>query len=207
MGWLMLLLLGGATLAVLILVARPTRGAIGLLCATLLIAVAGYAWQGRPALPGKPTPPRANHPASDTLFAQERTIWLEQVGPEAQLLDAADSFIRNGDPDYAIAILRGGISRAPDSMMLWLGLGNALVTYADGMVTPAAQYAFEHASALAPRHPAPGYFLGLAYAQMGDLDSAERLWRGVLANSPADAPWRPLVEQRLALLAKIRAAG
>jgi cytochrome c-type biogenesis protein CcmH/NrfG len=75
------------------------------------------------------------------------------------------------------------------------------------MVTPAAQYAFDHAAALAPKHPAPGYFLGLAYAQEGDLNTAERLWRGVLSNSPADAPWRPLVEERLGVIAKIRAAG
>lgn len=206
-GWLILFALAALTLLAVVLVARPKRGAIELLAAALLLGIAGYAWQGTPALPGKPTAPRANHPASDTLFADERRVWLGRVGPENELLDAADTFIKNGDPDYAIGVLRGGINRAPDSMILWLGLGNALVTYADGSVTPAARFAFERASTLAPKHPAPAYFLALDYAQMGDLDSAEKIWRALLATSPADAPWRPLIAEKLAVLARVRAGG
>lgn len=207
MGWLILLLLALATFVALLVIVRPKRGAIELLGAALMLGVAGYAWQGRPALPGKPTAPRANHPASDTLFADERRVWLGTVGPEIQLLDAADNLIKSNDPDYAIGILRGAIARAPDSMILWLGLANALVTYADGTVTPAARYAFEHASTLAPGNPAPAYFLALDYAQMGDLDTAEKIWRSILATSPADAPWRPLIEQKLAVLARVRSGG
>ena len=206
MGWLILFLLAAVTLLALILIARPKRGAIELLAAALVLGVAGYAWQGNPSLPGKPTPPRANHPAADTLFAEERKTWLGSVGPEVQVLDAADNLIKANDPAYAIAILRGAIQRAPDSMILWLGLANALVTYADGTVTPAARYAFEHASSLAPGNPAPAYFLALDYAQMGDLDTAEAIWRSILATSPADAPWRPIIDQRLQTVARLRAA-
>lgn len=206
-GWIILFAIAAATLLALIAFSRPKRGAIELLGAALLLGIAGYAWQGSPALPGKPTPPRANHPASDAVFAGERRVWLGTVGPENDLLEAADNFIKRGDPAYAVGILRGGINRAPDSMILWIGLGNALFTYADGSVTPAVRYAFERASVLAPKHPAPAYFLALDYAQMGDLDSAEKIWRGLLAGSPADAPWRPLIEEKLVILARIRATG
>jgi tetratricopeptide (TPR) repeat protein len=206
-GWIILFVLAAVTLGGLILVVRPKRGALELLGAALMLGVAGYAWQGSPALIGKPTPPRANHPASDTLFADERKIWLGTVGPEIEVLDAADYRIKANDPDYAIAILRSGIKTAPDSMILWLGLANALVTYADGVVTPPARYAFEHASMLAPKNPAPAYFMALDYAQIGDLDTAEKIWRQILATSPADAPWRPLVNQKLAVLARVRAGG
>jgi cytochrome c-type biogenesis protein CcmH/NrfG len=92
-------------------------------------------------------------------------------------------------------------------MILWLGLANALVTYADGVVTPPARYAFEHASTLAPGNPAPAYFMALNYAQMGDLDTAEKIWRSILATSPKDAPWRPIIDQKLAVLARVRAGG
>jgi tetratricopeptide (TPR) repeat protein len=206
-GWLILFLLAAVTLGLLILVVRPKRGALELLAAALMVGIAGYAWQGSPALPGKPTAPRANRPAADTLFADERRIWLGTVGPEVALLDAADNLIKSNDPDYAIAVLRGGINRAPDSMILWLGLANALVTYADGTVTPAARYAFEHASTLAPGNPAPAYFMALDYAQMGDLDTAEKVWRAILATSPADAPWRPIIDEKLAVLARVRTGG
>jgi len=203
-GWLILGLLAVATFAAIWFVARPPRGAIELVAATLFLAVAGYAWQGNPALSGKPTPPRANHPAEDTLFASERAAWVDKMGADAQALDTADAFIRNGDPAYAVGVLRGAISRKPDSMMLWLGLGNAMVTYADGSVTPPARYAFSRAAALAPGDPAPAYFLALALAQSGDLDSAERIWRNQLANAPADAPWRGRIMEKLILLDRAR---
>lgn len=206
-GWLILIGIAAVTLAAILLVARPGRGAIQVVAAGLALGCAGYAWQGHPGQAGKPTPPRASQPPGDTLFAQERTIWLERVGPEAQQLDAADAFIRNGDVAYAVGILRGAVARVPDSMSLWLGLANALVTYADGSVTPPARYAFQRAASLAPRHPAPGYFMALAYAQSGDFDTAERIWRAQLAAAPADAPWRLLVQQKLSVLERFRAAG
>ena len=206
-GWLILGLLAIATFAALWLFARPGRGSIELVAATLLLAVAGYAWQGNPGLAGKPTKPRANHPAEDSLFANERAAWMDRMGADSQALDTADAFIRNGDPAYAVGVLRGAIGRKPDSMMLWLGLGNALVTYADGAVTPPARYAFERAASLKPNDPAPAYFLALALAQSGDLDTAEKIWRGQLASAPADAPWRGRVMEKLILIDRARSAG
>lgn len=204
MGWLILLLFAAATLAALVWIARPGRQAIELVVALLLVAVAGYAWQGRPGLAGKPTAARASHPTQDVLFAEERVRWLGKVGRDNQLLDTADNFIRGGDAAYAIGVLRGELSRRPDSMILWIGLGNALVSYADGAVTPPARFAFQRAGAIAPAHPAPAYFLALEYAQGGDLDTAEGIWRQLLATSPADAPWRPWIEEKLQIAAQLR---
>ena len=39
--------------------------------------------------------------------------------------------------------------------------------------------------------------MGLAYAQAGQLDRAESVWRALLDRSPANASWRPELEQRL----------
>ena len=57
--------------------------------------------------------------------------------------------------------------------------------------------AYERAAELAPGHPAPLFFLGLAEARSGNPKEAARLWREILANAPADASWRPLVENGL----------
>ena len=207
MSWAIVLLLALGIFGVAALVARPRRGAIELLAAALLLGLAGYAWQGSPRLPGRPTPPRANHPADNAVFAQERAAFLDRVGPEAQALDSADALTRNGSPDYALGIMRGAVVRSPRSLSAWTGLGNALVTYADGSVTPAARYAFGRAAALDPANPGPAYFLALAYAQSGDLGAAEKIWRAILAAAPPGAPYRPLIEQKLAILAQLRAAG
>jgi cytochrome c-type biogenesis protein CcmH/NrfG len=60
--------------------------------------------------------------------------------------------------------------------------------------------AFERAGELAPGHPAPPFFLGLAEARSGNPQEAARLWREILAGAPADASWRPLVENTLLLV-------
>lgn len=205
MGLAFLFLFAAAVFAAIVRWARPDRRAGVLLLAALLAGGGGYVVQGSPFLGGRATPPRANHPAADPLFAQEREIWLGKVGPEADLLASADRFIAQGSPDYAVGVLRGAISRTPRNMDLWLGLGNALATYADGSVTPAARFAFVRAAEIAPDHPAPPYFLGLAYAASGDFGSAARIWRILLERTPADAPYRKLVEIRLDMLARLQA--
>jgi len=203
-GWLSVLL-ALAVAGGLIVVARPARGALYLIGVALLIGLAGYAWQGSPGLAGSPTAPDAHKRGGDTLFAHERKIWLETVGFDASQLDGADAFIKNGDPDYAVGLLHAYLTREPDSMILWLGLGNALQAQADGALTPPAHYAFERAAQAAPGHSAPPYFLGLAYLQMGDVDGAEATWRALLAKTPADAPWHDKLAVRIALLQQLRA--
>jgi cytochrome c-type biogenesis protein CcmH len=41
------------------------------------------------------------------------------------------------------------------------------------------------------------YLVGLAAEQDGRKADAADIWRGMLANAPADAPWRPLVQAAL----------
>ncbi|TZG28737.1 tetratricopeptide repeat protein [Sphingomonas montanisoli] len=207
-GWLVFLglalLVGGA----LFRWGRLPKGGMELVGAALFVGVAGYAWQGSPALPGKPTPPpesAANLP--DTTFALERGKMLDRFGTDAQVLGTADAFHRQGLNTYAIGIIKGGLSRRPNSPDLWVGLGNALVIHGQGMMSPAAQLAFERAGKLAPDHPGPPFFLGLAYAQAGQLDRAAKVWSDLLARSPADAPWRPELEQRLGELAQMQGGG
>ena len=204
-GVLISALLALAVAAGLILIARPARGALYLIGVAMLVGLAGYAWQGRSSLPGSPTSPDAHKRGGDTLFAHERTVWLETVGPDAAQLDGADNMIKNGDPDYAVGLLHAFLVREPDSMMLWLGLGNALQAQADGALTPPAHYAFERAARAAPGHPAPQYFLGLAYLQMGDIDGAEATWRALLGKAPANAPWRDKLAARIGLIEHLRA--
>ena len=87
----------------------------------------------------------------------------------------------------------------PRNAALWVGLGNALVDHT-GVLTPAAQLAYERAAELAPGHPGAPFFYGLALARSGDRAAALALWRELLAEAPADAGWRPLVEDAVAAL-------
>ncbi|WP_294391357.1 tetratricopeptide repeat protein [uncultured Sphingomonas sp.] len=202
--WFLPLLCAAVLLAALVLVARPSRGGVQLAAAFLILGLVGYTWQGSPGLPGRPSQARAAPVLKDSLFERERKAFFETLGPEAQVLDTADAFIRNGDPDYAAGILRGALSRNPESGTLWVGYGHALTATAEGVMTPAARYAFDQGIARAPQNPAGRYFLALAMAEAGDLDQAEAIWTGLRPLAAKRSQWRALVEQKIAAVARLR---
>jgi tetratricopeptide (TPR) repeat protein len=204
MGWVVILIFAAFVMLGLWRFGKMRRAALELLGAALLLGIAGYAWQGSPTLAGSPKPPPADEGASMGQIENLPEFRTASVGGVADILSAADGLIERGMVNYAVAIIRAGLSRNPQSADLWVGLGNALVVHGGGMMSPAAQLAFERAAKIAPDHPGPPFFMGLAYAQAGQVDRAEQIWRDLLARAPAGAPWRADLEQRLAEIAAAR---
>jgi cytochrome c-type biogenesis protein CcmH/NrfG len=207
MGWLVLVVLALAAFAAIWRFGRLDRAGVQLLAAALLLALAGYAWQGRPGLAGSPKPPPESQDLPDSAFAQMRQDMLGRFDTADRWLTIAEGFQRRGDTRGAAGLIRSALREHPDNAILWIGYGNALVIHSGGLITPAANLAFERAAKLAPDHPAPRFFFGLALAQAGRLDEADRTWRALLAGAPADAPWRAQVEQQLQALEQARAMG
>lgn len=207
MGWAQFLLVALCVFAALWRVARLDSASLQFLGAALLLALAGYAWQGRPALEGSPKPPPARQRLPDSAFAETRKDMLGTFDRAGSWLTMAESYQRAGDTRSGVDIIRSGLMNAPRDADLWVGLGNALVLHSGGMMTPAAQLAFRRAEEIAPGHPGPRFFYGLGLAQSGRFDEAETIWREVLATAPADASWRAMVEERLRMLQQARAAG
>jgi cytochrome c-type biogenesis protein CcmH len=203
-GWLIFLGLALIVAAALWRFGRLPKGGIELVAAALLLGVAGYAWQGSPGLSGKPTPAPENAKVPDSAFTHQEDKMTAKVGTEADVMRSAEGLQAQGLNLYAIAIIKAGLARRPNSADLWVGLGNAMVIHDGGMMSPAAQLAFQRAEAIDPGHPGPPFFMGLAYAQAGQLDRAETTWRALLDRSPADAPWRPELEQRLIELERMK---
>lgn len=204
MGWIVMILLALALLLLLWRFGGFGKAALQLLGAALLIAMAGYSWQGQPSLVGKPVAPPGRQKLPPTIFAQTREKILGTVDTAARWLTLADHYHEIGDNQEAVGIIRAGIRAHPRDAELWAGLGNALVIHAGGMMSPAAELAFSRALQLAPEHPGPKFYYGLALAQGGKIDEAERLWRDALARGRSDAAWRGMIEERLMLLAQIR---
>jgi cytochrome c-type biogenesis protein CcmH/NrfG len=141
----------------------------------------------------------------DTPFMRERVNMLDRFGTVGQWLTTADGLNRSGDHALAVDVLREGIKQNPDSPDLYVGLGDALTEHAGGLVTPAARLAFQRAAQIAPNHPGPPFFFGLALVQAGQLDEAANVWRALLERSPVDAPYRADLAQKLAQLDAMRA--
>ncbi|QPQ55621.1 tetratricopeptide repeat protein [Allosphingosinicella flava] len=202
--WLIFLLLALAVLAGLRWLGGMRGASLQFALSALLIAAAGYAWQGRPGLREARPAAAAERGIAQTPFSMARKELFGQFDASGAWLTLSDGYRARGDTKGAVDIVRSGLRKYPDNAVLWLGLADALVVHGDGRVTPAARAAFERAGRLAPQHPAPRLFYGMALARSGSFDEAERLWRALLADSPADAPWRRVVEDQLKLVDEAR---
>lgn len=200
MGWLILAgILATSIAAFWLLGLRGAMLQIG--AAALLIGAAGYALQGRPGLAGSAREAAASRQAIP--LGNARRAFFGEVGGSSHWLMMADSMASRGNTADAAGILRSAVREHPGDPVLWIGLGNALVDHV-GVLTPAAQLAYERAVQLSPGHPAAPFFFGLALARSGDREAAVKLWRQILADAPADASWRPLVEDAVEALGSER---
>lgn len=80
------------------------------------------------------------------------------------------------------------------------GFAEATVFAANGIVTEPARQAFEELAKLEPARPEPRFWLALAKEQAGNVEAARADYEALLAEAPQDAPWRPLVGERMAAI-------
>jgi cytochrome c-type biogenesis protein CcmH len=175
-----------------------------LAAAALMFGGAGYAWQGRPGLAGSPA--KGSAEAQFVPLAKARHILMGQFTRSEHWMIMADGYASRGSTEEAVGLVQSGLRAHPDDFSLWVGLGNALVDHA-GVMTPAAELAYARAAKLAPWSPAPPFFHGLALLRSGQRDQALNEWKALLAAAPAEAEWRPLVEDGVALLERRQAAS
>jgi cytochrome c-type biogenesis protein CcmH len=196
-GWLLLaalILLSGALLRLM----GVSGALLKLAGAALLLGSCGYALQGRPSLAG--TAAQAGGSKRNVPLTNARHAFFGQFSANERWLMMSEAIASRGNTADAAELLRSAIHAHPNDPMLWVGLGNALVDHARVM-TPPAELAFARAEDLSPGYPAPRFFRGLALARSGDAAQGVALWRQILSEAPADASWRPLVEDGVAALA------
>lgn len=188
-GWLILLVLVAVALGAVL--AAGLRGRWLAITAVALVVAAAINAPRSPLAIAQAPPPQ---PVS---LVTQRNAFLGQFNPSGHWLIIADSFAARGQTLDVAILLRSATKAHPRDYALWLALGIALTDHA-GRINPAARLAFARSAALAPTSAAPGYFLGRAMLQSGDRDGAIQQWRAILAAAPANASWRPIVEDDIA---------
>jgi cytochrome c-type biogenesis protein CcmH len=130
----------------------------------------------------------------DSIYAELREYVennpenLEALG---RLADLGLSMGRFGDAANAYGDL---FAAQPDGGVSPLVLqGEALVSQAQGTVTPAARLTFINVVSREPKHPAARYYLGLWFSQNQDPDRALNIWQQLKLDSNSDAPWMPML--------------
>lgn len=211
MTWVLILLAGAVVFLTLAFVLKMPRAGWELAGAALLVGVAGYALQGNPSMPGAPKAPVENKRAADEAMIKQRQQMGDSFAKGQSWLILADGLARQGQYGAAADILRKGVQQFPNDADIWVSLGNALVGHSDGVITPSAQFAFQKAATIAPDHPGPPFFMGLALAQSGRLAEARAIWAELLQRSPAEAPYRADLSERIqridSMLAMASGAG
>lgn len=207
-GWIIAVGLSIALMLALMFIGRIPRAAWEITAAALLLGLAGYAWQGNPGLAGAPREAAGGKGATfDEQLAEQRRGMAERYGQAGQWLILSDGLGRQGKTREAANVLLAGLKQSPNDPNLWLGLGNALIAHADGVVSPGADFAYRRAMAIDPEAPAPRYFYGLALARAGQLQGAKELWTPLAQSAPAGSKIKAELELNIARIDAMLASG
>ncbi len=181
--------------------------ALGALAGMPLVSLSLYLGLGAPGLPGQPLGARLATPSVgenfDSLVAkvEQHLAGSPEDGRGWEVL--APVYLRLGRLEEAQRAYGHAIRLLGSNAARQSGLGEAILAAEGGIVTAAARSAFEAANAVEPGAPGPRFYLALAQEQEGKTEAAAAGWRALLAEAPADAPWRVPVEEALARVSQV----
>ncbi len=187
--------------------AGRTKAVAALLAVALpLGAVAVYLPLGRPDVPAVPL-------ASRNLAAEQ-----SQDGPPAQVVEAmqkikqhldanpndaqawtilGQTYGRMGNYDQAADALKRASDLLPDDLDAKSAYAEMATAANGGTITDEAKRVFQAMLAKDPKDARARFFLALASLQAGDARGALDGWSALVAETPADAPWLPMVQARI----------
>lgn len=205
MTWVVLIGLVVVVLAAVLWLMRGRREGWEAVAAALMVGLAGYALQGKPGMPSAMKAPSNPAAGNGKALVEERQKLSGEDPTKNRWVVPADALAMHGQYAEAATVLRGAVEADPGNGDAWLATANALVSHAEGNISPAALYAFRMAQKADPRAPGPPFFLGLAMARAGRFDETRALWADLVAKAPADAPWRDDIAMRLKRLDELMA--
>lgn len=82
-------------------------------------------------------------------------------------------------------------------------LAELMILAVDGYISPETEEVLKASLGRDPRNPTARYYSGLMFAQAGRYDRTFELWRGLLMESPPDAPWAVRIRPEIARIAQL----
>ena len=176
--------------------AEPRRRRAAVIAALIILPFGApglYVALGSPNIPGEPAFARVKTPQGNesiaSLVSQVEAHLAHNPNDGSGWEVIAPVYMRLGRFDDAVGARKKVAGAQRRTATREADLGEALAAAANGVVTAEAKAAFERAVALDPHEAKARYFLGLAAEQDGKSDQAAAIWRALLADAPADAPW------------------
>ncbi|ANL33437.1 c-type cytochrome biogenesis protein CcmI [Rhizobium phaseoli] len=159
-----------------------------------------YLTMGRPDLPAQPLEARLENPGNDVavLIAKAERHLAENPDDGKGWDVLAPIYFRTMRVNDAQLAYRNAIRLLGPSPIRLDGLAETLMAVSDGVVTEEARQALEQSLALEPDNPRARFYVALSMEQAGRTDEARRAFEALAQQSPADAPWLPLVNEHIA---------
>jgi|SRR5581483_10521065 len=167
-----------------------------------LLTLALYLTHGSPGLPSYPLSERAAAPLEQAQIAELVAKVEDRLREHPEDVQGWDVIapvylklgrFRDAAGAYATAARLGG-----ETVRRLAGFAEATVLAANGVVSEEARRAYEKILEREPGRPEPRFWLALAKEQDGKLAAALADYKALLADAPAEAPWRGSLEARIA---------
>lgn len=164
------------------------------------VALGLYLQTGAPGLDSQPLAARLENPGSNiALLVAKVERHLAQSPDDGAGWDVlAPIYFRAGRLGDSEMAYRNAMRLMGVTAERLSGLGEVLIAGNDGVVTADARSAFEAALRQNPDNPKAEFYLALALEQAGQRDEARAAFEKIIATSPADAPWVPIVREHIA---------
>lgn len=164
-------------------------------------ALAVYLPMGMPDEPSQPLAQRDLTQTEDATLLAEADLLERQVretpGDVTAWVALGQTYGALGRFEQAVAAYARAVGLTEGDITITSAYAEMLVAASNNTITEEARVAFERVLAANPRDPRARYYLALARLQAGDLPGALQRWQDLAADTPADAPWRPLVEDQI----------
>ncbi|WP_420878157.1 c-type cytochrome biogenesis protein CcmI [Rhizobium changzhiense] len=170
----------------------------------LLLPVLGlclYLTTGRPDLPSQPLEARLENPGNDVaVLIVKAERHLAEKPDDGKGWDVlAPIYFRTMRVNDAQVAYRNAIRLLGPSPVRLDGLAETLMAVSDGVVTEEARQVLEQSLTLESDNPRARFYIALSMEQAGRPNEARQAFEALAKQSPADAPWLPLVNQHIAL--------
>lgn len=167
-----------------------------------VIGLCLYLATGRPDLPAQPLAERLANPGNDinVLIARAENHLARNPDDGAGWDLLAPIYYRSSRMEDSANAYAQAIRLLGESPERLDGYAEALIALADGVVTADARKQLEASLTLKPDNPRTRYYLALALEQEGKKPEARAAFEALAKDTPADAPWLPLVNKHIAAL-------
>lgn len=175
-----------------------------------LASLALYMTFGAPGLPGQPLEERLNAAIDATrpndLVAKVEARLRDKPDDGAGWDAIAPVYYAMGRFADAATAYRNALRMVGESVKRLQGFADARIRVENGIVPEDAKAALQRIVVLEPQHKEASIWLAMAKEQDGRLGDAIADYKKLIADAPPDAPWRKMLEERVASLERAEAS-